>query len=244
MKSHLLISLKSSPSASGKLICFPYACGNASMYYRMSQLTGDFLDVFAACMPGHGGRGEAPSSIEEFAEPFIPLIRQEEGPIFILGYSFGGFIAYELVRRLKNEANIAGLILISSPPPNTVKEMDFILDAGDEELYRYTLNCYGFDLNVLTPFEKSNYFATLRNDTSAMRKYEFCREAVSVDTLAILGRQEEEPELVQNFHRWGDYLTCIKYSVIPGTHMLIKSHPEELARELDAFIKEQIGVRI
>lgn len=212
------------------------------MYYRFSQFIHPEIAVLAAVMPEHGGEGAVPATIEEFAAPFISLIKKQDQPVFMLGYSFGGYITYEIIRKLANKANIAGLILIGCPPPGVIKEIDYILAASDSDLYQYTLDCYQFDLNQLTPAEKHHYYTILRNDTQAMRHYLFPETALIIDSLILLGEKEEELELVNNIQQWSQYLTPVQYATIPGGHMLIKSYAQELALSVNQFITRRIGV--
>ncbi|BBB89450.1 MAG TPA: alpha/beta fold hydrolase [Methylomusa anaerophila] len=245
MPNQSLISLRSNGGGGGTLVCFPYACGNASMYYRFAQAIDPAVEVLAAVMPGHGGGGEAPVTIEEFAAPFVRLTATSQKPVFVMGYSFGGFVAYELVRRLLDNRcqAVAGLLLISCPPPGARREMDFILAASEAELAAYTLTCYGFDLSLLTASDKDNYFRVLREDTRAMHKYMFADYPLTVPALVALGKQEEEMELVRNMQRWSEYLAPVRYSMLPGGHMLIKSYPDALARMVNEFVNEQTGVK-
>ncbi|CQR70172.1 Surfactin synthase thioesterase subunit [Sporomusa ovata DSM 2662] len=241
MQNHSLISLKSNPASRGTLICFPYACGNASMFYHFSQALNSDINVLGAVMPGHGGSGELPASIEQFAVPFVRLTEIQQKPVFILGYSFGGFIAFELVRKILGSKGVAGLILVGSPPPGITKEMDYILTASNDELHAYTVNCYKFNLGLLTPEERKSYFALLRNDTRAMRNYAFPNAMLKIDTLVLLGEQEEEMEMVQNIKLWGKYLTPVTYATLPGGHTLIKSYPQALAEAVNQFIERQLN---
>lgn len=241
MQNHSLISLKSNPASRGTLICFPYACGNVSMFYHFSQALNSDIDVLGAVMPGHGGGGEIPASIEQFAAPFVRLTEAQQKPVFVLGYSFGGFIAFDLVRKILGSKGVAGLILVGSPPPGITKDMDYILSASNDELHSYTVNCYKFNLGLLTSAEKQNYFALLRNDTRAMRTYAFPNGILKINTLVLLGEQEEDVEMAQNIKRWSQYLTPVKYATLHGGHTLIKSYPQTLAEAVNQFIEGQLN---
>ena len=69
--------------------------------------------------------GEAPFlTVEEMATHYLREIRtvQREGPYFLVGYCFGGMIAYEMGRLLKAQGEeVALLVMFNTPAPGSLK---------------------------------------------------------------------------------------------------------------------------
>ena len=92
-------------------------CRNLSLFLGMDQ------PVFGLRSQGRGG--ETPYlTIEEMASYYLREIRtvQRKGPYFLLGYCFGGMIAYEMGRLLKTQGEEVGLlVMINTPAPGSLK---------------------------------------------------------------------------------------------------------------------------
>jgi thioesterase domain-containing protein len=61
-------------------------------------------------------------TIEEMAESYLTDLKefQPHGPYYLGGYCFGGLVAYEMARRLKERDEAVGLVaLINSMPPHS-----------------------------------------------------------------------------------------------------------------------------
>ncbi len=69
---------------------------------------------------GNDGKQEPFERVEEMADFFLPVIReiQPRGPYFLIGYSFGGLVAFEIARRLRAEADEIGLLAMLDSYPD------------------------------------------------------------------------------------------------------------------------------
>ena len=92
-------------------------CRNLSLSLGMDQ------PVFGLRSQGLGG--ETPYfTVEEMAIHYLREIctMQQKGPYFLLGYCFGGMIAYEMGRLLKTQGEEVGLlVMINTPAPGSLK---------------------------------------------------------------------------------------------------------------------------
>lgn len=92
--------------ANVRLFCFPYAGGNAAIFFSWVRLIPRNVELWAVQLPGHGERiAETPrSSIEalvpELAAAIAPLL---DRPFAFLGHSMGATLAFELVRHLRRQ---------------------------------------------------------------------------------------------------------------------------------------------
>lgn len=84
-------------------------CGSPAYFEELEPLLQ--VDVYALTLPGHDGREAGPETMDEFADWVIEEIRLRglERPV-VLGHSFGGYIATNLVRRYGEELSGFGLI--------------------------------------------------------------------------------------------------------------------------------------
>jgi thioesterase domain-containing protein len=95
----------------------PGAGGFCDSYRSLAECLGNHCTVYGIQMMGIG-RGEQPfNSIQEIAAQNIKWIKQvqPEGPYTFMGHSFGGIVAYEMIRQLEENGDIvqAGVILDS-----------------------------------------------------------------------------------------------------------------------------------
>ncbi len=92
---------KPKPNAPLRLICLPYAGGNANSFVPYSALQELNAEICAVQLPGKGSRlNEAQyqsidTLVEDLAEVLTPII---DKPYVIWGHSFGSRIGFELIR--------------------------------------------------------------------------------------------------------------------------------------------------
>lgn len=84
-------------------------CGSPAYFEELEPLLK--ADVYALTLPGHDGHEAGPETMDEFADWVMEEIRLRglERPV-VLGHSFGGYIATNLVRRHGDALSGFGLI--------------------------------------------------------------------------------------------------------------------------------------
>lgn len=90
---------------------------NVLLYQSLGKMLDPDRPIYAMQAKGLDGKNEVSTSIEEMASDYIKEIKtnQPEGPYAILGFSLGGFIAYEMGQQfLKKGDNIAFLGVIDT----------------------------------------------------------------------------------------------------------------------------------
>ncbi|HYK21771.1 MAG TPA: non-ribosomal peptide synthetase, partial [Pyrinomonadaceae bacterium] len=87
------------------LFCVHAAGANVLIYRPMSRHLGDDQPVYALQAQGLDGRQEPLRRVEDMAARYIKEIRtvQPDGPYYLLGASFGGFVAYEMAQQLLSQ---------------------------------------------------------------------------------------------------------------------------------------------
>ena len=235
-----IVALTDVERPEARLFCLPYACGNPTMYRQFGRLLPASYAVLAANLPGHGKAGEPMRSIPEMAALCVEQLAafNDGTPLFLLGYSFGGFLAYEIARRLEEKGRpVAGVVLVASPPPGVIGGLRAIIDSSEDEIVRVSKEVYHYDFAEMTEAERRDYLNTLRVDTQAMLDFAF-GAVVEAPMLNLVGTLEEEEELKTMAEAWNAVFANPSHDRTEGAHMLIKTHPEELAGKVRHFMNE------
>ncbi|MEV7671653.1 amino acid adenylation domain-containing protein [Streptomyces sp. NPDC088752] len=107
--------------------------GNVLCYVRFAKHLPDDRPFYALQAAGADPGTEALRSVEEIAADYVEAIRrvQPSGPYVIGGWSFGGFVAFEMARQLRAAGEeIARLVLLDTTALNPGRR----LNTGDEAL--------------------------------------------------------------------------------------------------------------
>lgn len=102
------------------LFCIHPANGDAVSFMRLARWMGADQTVYGLEASGLAEGEPLGTSIEQMAEDYIAEIKavRPEGPYNLLGWSFGGPVAYEMARRLAQRGEKVGhLIFMDSPSP-------------------------------------------------------------------------------------------------------------------------------
>lgn len=93
--------------------------GDVYSFVELAQELPKTQPIYALQAVGLDGRMPRHTSIEQMASFYVKEMRsfQEEGPYYLLGYSMGGCIAYEIAQQLNREGQqVAFLGLLDSSP--------------------------------------------------------------------------------------------------------------------------------
>jgi surfactin synthase thioesterase subunit len=116
-----------------RIFCFAYAGGDPRTYLDWQPAVADDAALVAVCPPGKGPRaGESLPGFDELADRASAAIaaaaRRDNGPIYLFGHSFGGLLAFEVARRLRDLPALRQLVVsgISAPsllPSRRIREI-------------------------------------------------------------------------------------------------------------------------
>ncbi len=234
----LLVALASPPAATRRFVLFPYACGNASAFVELARHLPADAEILAVSPAEPSAAPQAVASIAELGSAVASHLRMlPELPTVLVGYSYGGYLAFDTARRLE-AAGAPGhhLAIVAANPPGVTTELDWIAINDDQTILDYSRRVYGFDPDGLAPTERDAYLALLRQQTLSMVKYEF-GEALpaSTPTTILTGEEEEDEGIREGADAWRGIVPHARFATLPGRHMLIKSHPQALASRLNAL---------
>ncbi|WP_375542388.1 alpha/beta fold hydrolase [Caballeronia sp. CLC5] len=117
------------PGDGAPLFCIHPVGGLAWSYAGLAQIIDDDRPIYAVQTPALQQPDYGPASIAEMATDYITRIRtiQPQGPYHLLGWSFGGLLAYEMATQLQNLGEtVSQLVLLDSRLPDAVdaREVD------------------------------------------------------------------------------------------------------------------------
>lgn len=115
----LLVRIKAGDDTRPAFFCVHASDGTAIGMQPLAMAMNEDLPFY--CLQAKGLDGSEPfATVEEAAECYLNEMRsvQPHGPYYLGGYCFGGFVAFEMARRLENEGeSVATLILIDAFNP-------------------------------------------------------------------------------------------------------------------------------
>jgi aspartate racemase len=94
--------------------------GAGTTYYlrKLAQYLGNDQPVYGLESEGLDGKPMRRTRVEDMAAHYISEIRriQPQGPYYLGGYCFGGFVAYEMARQLQSQGQAVALVALLNAP--------------------------------------------------------------------------------------------------------------------------------
>jgi amino acid adenylation domain-containing protein len=106
------------------IFCIHPIGGNILEYYALAHYLGREQPIYGLQSQGLDGRQQPLLRVEDMASHYIREMRavQPHGPYFLIGYSFGGLVAFEIACQLNNDnEKIELLALLDCSSPNLSK---------------------------------------------------------------------------------------------------------------------------
>ena len=147
-KPSMLLTLRSGKETQPLWLFHPIG-GNVFCYLELTRQSDPQRPVLAFQAPGLDQDGEAEVTVEAMARRYLVQLRERQpsGPYLLGGWCFGGVIAFEAARQLRDAGEtVQGLALIDSRAPIAANVPS---DADDATLLSW------FARDLATPFGKS-----------------------------------------------------------------------------------------
>jgi amino acid adenylation domain-containing protein len=118
----------------------PFFCihpigGNILCYMELARSMGSERPFYGIQVSGLSGNGELDTRIENMASHYIEAVRaiQPEGPYLLGGWSFGGVVAFEMARQLKQrDGQVAHVTMLDTwAPPSRETPGQYEPDAAE-----------------------------------------------------------------------------------------------------------------
>jgi thioesterase domain-containing protein/acyl carrier protein len=114
------------------LFCIHPVGGNVMEYHTLANHLGQEQTVYGLQSQGLDGKAAPLTRVEAMAQHYIQELRtvQNQGPYFLVGYSFGGLVAYEMARQLVESGQTVGMLaLLDSSAPQLPHRKPSLLQA-------------------------------------------------------------------------------------------------------------------
>lgn len=239
----LLKNIRNSEEKKPLLLCFPYAGGGASAYFKWQKKIGDEIFVAQVQLPGREERyGQtAYTNMDKCISDVMDALITVWGnysKVFLFGHSMGAKIAYETASRLQDKGLKIGHLFVSgsSSPDSPVKNK--IANSSEEEIINELKTYEGVSKEVLCQKEFIQFFLpTIRADFAMIESYQDTRRNVLGCPITgffgaydrIVGMAEDEG--------WNQYTAQeFRRYIYDGSHFFIRDYENEII----AIIRESI----
>ncbi|MFZ0619769.1 MAG: KR domain-containing protein [Candidatus Acidiferrales bacterium] len=162
--------------------------GNVIKFHSLAFHLGENQPIFGLLPRGLDGQQPFHSRIEEIAADYVKAIRarQPEGPYHLLGYSFGGIVAFEVAQQLLAQGGQVGILgLLDTAEWHYIERVHKSLRLRQ----RFALLREHFEASVFSE-DGMSYFKTLVSTNSSKIKARFF-SAIGYPVAEKLGTIEE-----------------------------------------------------
>ena len=230
-----------------RLVCFHSMGVGASLFTKYLLDPWDDCDILAVQTPGRENRVHEPlaASVEELAdriaERLLPLL---DRPAVIWGHSFGGIVAAEVIRRVRDrhQREPAHLLVTGTIAPHLVhiwQQRTVILkslDADNSPEYLISLSRYVDDPQFL-----KSILPNFRRDWPLLEKYRFQPLAPLRCPITALAARQDEVVYADEVREWSRY-TADGFELIEvdGDHWFLDRNRKQITALLHQIVA---GVR-
>ena len=201
------------------LFCIHPLGGNILEYNSLGYHLGDQHPVYGLQARGLDGNLSPLNQIEAMATYYIEEIRriQPEGPYYLLGYSFGGLVAFEMAQQLQAQAQQVGLLaLLDTSSPNL------------PEIRPSWIKAIQIHLRNLKQLKQGDRLKYMRDRILFQVVYKRNYKDLLIDQWAEPLSPPYLDVLEQNFHASQTYIG----QVYPGTATLFRCSVQELSQAI------------
>ncbi|OEV02650.1 thioesterase II family protein [Streptomyces oceani] len=227
-------------SAPLRLICVPYAGGGSAAYHTWARELGDAVEPWLLRLPGREARLHEPplDNVEEIVRRAAAASATElREPFAVFGYSVGAWIAFELVRELRDRYHLraAHLGVAARPAPQIPRSRPLMHTLPDDQF----LNVLERRFQAIPPVVRDSpelralYLPALRADTTVLETYRH-RPGPPLDCpISVFGGTEDFDCPESDLAAWGE-LTTGDHTVrmLPGGHFFLHTSQSQLLEAL------------
>ena len=236
--SSLLFSLRRRLSSTGKsespLFCIHPRLGGAFCYRELADCLPDGQPVYGIQAVGSEGSAIPLTDIRTMAARYVREIvtMWPKGPCNLYGWSFGGVVAFEMVRLLEAAGREVPILVLADAVIPTRSENSE--ESRHEEVMRHLLaetDGSGMSMADSNRFESEEFkrFAgILRANDQALSKYRPSPQLSTWKGKVILLTAKEGVDISEQsgeFIIWEDFVRHVDHYTVPGNHFTMHKHP-------------------
>lgn len=218
-------------------VLVPFAGGSV---YSLAEWTPDLMadghGVVAVQYPGRGPRASEPHARQMAVlanNAAADLLRHTEGPLILVGHSFGAIVAHEIAIRLEAAGRRVDLLVVSAMrPPGMSRMSEEQVLAMDNDAWQAELVTTGFgeDHLLSQPDVLNLVIPVLRADYLLLSRHTAPTGTVRCPILAMGG--DRDPRVAPDqLAGWADMTTgdCVT-EVLPGGHFYYREQMATFSR--------------
>lgn len=221
-----------------RLICFPHAGGNTTLYRDWPAFLPDEVEVCAAVLPGRETR---------FSEPLIdqmqPLVSGLldgiagllDRPVALFGHSMGALIAFELACRLRERGQgIRQLIVSGCPAPQVGVHGDDLHRLSDEDLVNELARMNGTPNSLIDNIELMRLAVPIiRNDFRLAETYFYLEQPPLDCPITCFGGTDDPNVTAEDLCAWSVHTTNgFRAQFLRGDHFFLVSRPADFVKQV------------
>ncbi|MBB4716758.1 alpha/beta fold hydrolase [Streptomyces luteogriseus] len=231
------------PEAAGasvlNLYCLPYAGSSARMYEPWKTRLPSSVAVTPLELPGRGARWpeHAKSELEPLLDDLAGTMEEaHHAPYAVFGHSFGGILAFELVRHLRalGFPPPRRLLVSGCPAPHLATPAETTYDLSDEEFTQRLRRLRGTPEELLENEELMElYIPILRADYTILDHYKAPpAEPLDCPVSVFYGRGDEDAgrDVTQPWSAYSGGPMTIEE--IDGDHFFLRDAEDELLTKM------------
>ncbi|NQY37922.1 MAG: thioesterase [Alteromonadaceae bacterium] len=231
-----------------RLICFPYAGGNASTYMSWFKWLPENIEILAIQPPGRSTRifERAHSNMEQLVNDLLMNISESlDRPYILFGHSLGSRVAFELMTQCKKRGLRMPLQFIASGSrgPHILPRKTSIYQLPDKEFIEGLKDINGTPKAVLENSELMELcLPLLRADFELADTYA-CRENNIFDCPISVFSGKADTEIThEDLISWGNYFSgSVDLQMFPGDHFFIESNKNLVVNKVNIIIQNLLS---
>ena len=220
-----VVSLRETESTDiGAVYCVPGIGGTVFSFNSILDSLGADIPVLGVPYPGMGGSSEPMSSVIDLAENASSHILKGRPADLLVGYSLGGFVAFETARKILEATGSAPKVIAIDSAPCLLpgwdlqkNKMDFLrrIKFGLESVLPPTM------VSMIRNRRSSTAFDSLRSiidgGFTALRTYN--PKPAPVDMLLLRTQEEISPQAYEEDLGWSQLVAKLRIENIQGRHL-------------------------
>ncbi len=224
-----------------RLYCFAYAGGGANVFRDWGPALGETIEVCAVQLPGREWRRSEPTltRLSALTDCVIGSLRPELSgtrPFAFFGYSLGAALAFDLARRLREEAlRLPDKLVVAACRAPQFLPRAFAIHSLDDAAFLDAVRRFGGlpDRILAEPELLALALPTLRADFEALGTYRYEQQApLAMPVVAYAGSQDPHATRAE-MAGWRNQTTGdFSLRIFPGGHFFMNDVREQLLATL------------
>jgi medium-chain acyl-[acyl-carrier-protein] hydrolase len=233
-------------AASLRLVCFPHAGGNASVFRAWHTSLPSEIEVCAVQLPGRANRMAEPAInrladlVEAIGVAMTPLL---DKPVALFGHSMGALMGFEVARWLRRHRGLlpAHLMVCGRRAPQlpATESPHYLQD--DEAFLANLSRLKGTPVDLLHDLLPL-ILPTMRADFEAVETYKYTDEPPLACPITVFGGRDDEESLEGRLTAWQSQTTgTFSEYLMDGGHFFMHADEQGMLSRMGGELQETIA---